>query len=41
MVSVNKCLSCGTFMDVTYVMDRHVIDKHREKTEKYLDLAIE
>ena len=22
-------------------MDRHVIDEHREKTEKYLDLAIE
>ena len=22
-------------------MDRHVIDKHREKAEKYLDLAIE
>ena len=41
IVCVDKRSSCGTFIDVTCVMDRHVIDKHREKTEKYLDLAIE
>jgi len=41
LVCVNKRSSCGTIIDVTCVMDRHVIDIHREKTEKYLDLTIE
>ena len=40
IVCVDKCSGCGTFIDVTCVMDRHVIDKQR-KTEKYLDLATE
>ena len=39
------CLCINTLdvqkIDVACVMDRHVIDKHREKAEKYLDLAIE
>jgi len=33
MVYINKRTSCGTFIDVMCVMDRHVIDKHREKIE--------
>jgi len=33
-VCVDKHSGCGTFIDVTCVTDRHVIDKHREKTEK-------
>ena len=28
-------------IDIACVMDRHVVDKHGEKIEKYLDLAIE
>ena len=32
IVCVDKHSGCGT--DVICVMDRHVIDKHREKTEK-------
>ena len=33
-------MQSGTFIDVACVMDRHVIDKHRDKIEKYLGLAI-
>jgi len=32
ILCVNKHSGCGTFIDATCVMDRHVIDKHREKT---------
>ena len=28
-------------IDIACVMDHHVVDKHGEKIEKYLDLAIE
>ena len=38
---MNKHTRCTKLIDVACVMDRHVIDKHRERTEKYLDLAIE
>ena len=40
-VCVDKCSGCTRRIDVACVMDRHVIDKHRDKAEKYLDLAIE
>ena len=33
--------SCTKLLDVACVMDRHVVDKYREKCDKYLDLAIE
>jgi len=32
---------CTKVIDVACVMDRHVVVKHQEKIEKYLDLAIE
>ena len=38
---MDKRTRCTKLIDVACVMDRHVIDKHREKAEKYLDLAIE
>ena len=41
IVCVNKYSCCTRLIDVACVMDRHVIDKHRDKAEKYLDLAIE
>ena len=37
IVCIDKYSGCETFIDETCVMDRHVIDKHREKTEKYLN----
>ena len=41
LVFMDKRTRCMKLIDVGCVMDRHVIDKHREKAEKYLDLAIE
>ena len=38
---MDKRTRCTKLIGVACVMDRHVIDKHREKAEKYLDLAIE
>ena len=38
---MDKCTRCTKLIDVACVMDRNFIDKHREKAEKYLDLAIE
>ena len=29
------------YIDIACAMDRHVVDKHQEKIDKYLDLAIE
>jgi len=41
LVFMNKHSGCTKLIDVACVMDRHVIDKHKEKIEKCLDLAIE
>jgi len=41
LICVDKRSSCATIIDVACVMNRHVIDKHRDKIEKYLDLEIE
>jgi len=41
LVMVDKMTRCTTVIDVACVMDRHVIVKHQEKIDKYLDLAIE
>jgi len=41
IVCVDKCSGCTRLIDVACVMDRHVVDKHRDKAEKYLDLAVE
>ena len=41
LVFMDKHTRCTKLIDVACVMDRHVIDKHGEKAEKYLDLAIE
>jgi len=41
LVMVDKMTKCTTIIDVACVMDRHVVAKHQEKIDKYLDLAIE
>ena len=41
IVYMDKGSGCIKFLDVACVMDRHVVDKYREKCDKYLDLAIE
>ena len=41
LVLVDKMARCTKIIDIACVMDCHVIDKHKEKIEKYLDLAIE
>ena len=41
LVLVDKVARRTKIIDITCVMDRHVVDKHGEKIEKYLDLAIE
>ena len=41
LVLMDKQLQCTKLIDVAYVMDRHVVEKHREKIEKYLVLAVE
>ena len=41
LVFMDKHTRCTMLIDVACVMNRHVIDKHREKAEIYLDLAIE
>jgi len=41
IVYVDKCSGFTKLIDVACVMDRHVVDKHRDKAEKYLDLAVE
>ena len=38
---VDNIARCTKIIDIACVMDRHVIDKHKEKIEKYLDLTIE
>jgi len=39
LVFVDKCSGCTKLIDVPCVMDKHVIDRHREKAEKCFDLA--
>ena len=41
IVYMDKGSGCTKLLDVACVMDRHVVDKYREKCDKYLDLAIE
>jgi len=41
LVLMDEHLKCTTLIDVACVMDRYVVEKHREKVEKYLDLAVE
>ena len=41
LVLVDKVVRRTNIIDIACVMDRHVVDKHGEKIEKYLDLAIE
>ena len=41
LVLMDKQLQCTKLIDVACVMDRHVVEKHREKIEKYLVLAVE
>ena len=41
LVLVDKVARRTKIIDIACVMDRHVVDKHREKIEKYLDLTIE
>ena len=38
---MDKGSGCTKLLDLACVMDRHVVDKYREKCDKYLDLAIE
>ena len=41
LVLVDKVARSTKIIDIACVMDHHVVDKHGEKIEKYLDLAIE
>ena len=41
LVLVDKVARRTKIIDIACVMDRHVVDNHGEKIEKYLDLAIE
>ena len=41
LVLMDKQLQCTKLIDVACMMDRHVVEKHREKIEKYLVLAVE
>ena len=41
LVLIDKQLNCTKLIDNACVMDRHVVEKHGEKVEKYFDLAVE
>ena len=41
LVLVDKQQRLTKLIDIACVMDRHVVEKHHEKIEKYLDLSVE
>ena len=41
LVLMDKQLQCTKLIDAACMMDCHVVEKHREKIEKYLVLVVE